>query len=313
MAFAAVSQQELPLSGKWLFRKANSSQRWLPATVPGSLHTDLLANGLIGNPYLGCNNMQLAWVDSADWEYRITFDLPNNIEKSAQIELVFEGLDTYADVYLNGVKVLVANNMFRKWRVPCSKYLKIRNNELWLVFRSVFKVDDSLISKLPYPLPGGDWAYIRKAAYHFGWDWGPRLVTCGIWRPVYLRVIPKVDVDNLTITTLEANWQKAIMAVDFDVVTESKDALRLMFCDAHSQKIYLDTQVKPQNGQVWARFGVDNPILWWPNGMGTQNLNRFRVLLHAGSRLVYETIYEVGISTVKLVAETNSIGQSFYF
>lgn len=313
LAFAAISQQELPLSGKWLFRKANSSQSWLPATVPGSVHTDLLTNGLIGNPYLGCNNMQLAWVDSADWEYRITFDLPNNVEKSAQIELVFEGLDTYADVYLNGVKVLVANNMFRKWHVPCSKCLKRKNNELCLVFRSALRVNDSLTSKVPYRLPGGDWAYIRKSAYHFGWDWGPRFVTCGIWRPVYIRVIPKVDVDNLAITTLEANLQKAIMSVDFDVVTESNGTLRLMVCGVRSQKIYLDTHVKPINGQAWARFRVDNPVLWWPNGMGTQNLNRFRILLYAGSRLVYDTIHEVGIRTVKLLAEPDSIGQSFYF
>jgi len=313
LAFAAFSQHELSLSGQWLFRKANSSQDWLPANVPGAVHTDLVANGLIGNPYLGCDNLQLAWIDSADWEYWKTFDLPLNIDKKAEFELVFEGLDTYAVVYLNGVKVLTANNMFRQWRVPCSKYLKKTNNELLVVFHSALRVTDSLANRLPYRLPGGDWAYIRKAAYHFGWDWGPRFVTCGIWRPVYIRVMPKVDIHNLAITTLAANPQKAILSVDFDVIAKYKKSLKLTVSDTDSGKIYLTTQIPPKGIVANARFEVDNPKLWWPNGMGKQNLNRFRVLIHAGDELVYDKVHEVGIRTIKLVSEPDSIGRSFYF
>ncbi len=313
MAFAALSQQEISINGQWMFRRAGTTDGWLPASVPGAVHTDLHANGLIGNPYLSCNNMQLAWIDSADWEYRKTFDLPLNIDKKAELELVFEGLDTYADVYLNGVKVLAANNMFRQWRVPCSKYLKKTNNELLVVLRSALRITDSLANRLPYRLPGGDWAYIRKAAYHFGWDWGPRFVTCGIWQPVYIRVIPKVDIHNLAVTTLAANPQKAILSVDFDVVAKHKKSLKLTVSDTDSGKIYLTTQIRPKGIVANARFEVENPRLWWPNGMGKQNLNRFRVLIHAGSELVYDKVHEVGIRTIKLVSQPDSIGQSFYF
>ncbi|MEW5845961.1 MAG: glycoside hydrolase family 2 protein [Bacteroidota bacterium] len=313
LAFAAFSQQEFSLSGQWLFRKANSSQGWLPATVPGAVHTDFVANGLIGNPYHGCNNMQLAWIDSADWEYRKTFDLPLSIDKKTPIELVFEGLDTYAVVYLNGVKVLAASNMFRQWRVPCSKYIRETNNELLVVFRSALRVTDSLVNSQPYRLPGGNWAYTRKAAYHFGWDWGPRLITCGIWQPVYLRVMPKVDIQNLSITTLAINQQKAILSVDLDVVAKQNKPLKLMVSDAGSGKIYLSTQIRPKGVLANTRFVVDNPKLWWPNGMGGQNLNRFRVSIHAGSELVYDKVHEVGIRTIKLVSEPDSIGRSFYF
>ncbi len=313
MTFAAFSQQELLLSGQWLFRKANSTQNWLPATVPGAVHTDLHANGLIGNPYLGCYNMQLAWIDSTDWEYRKIFDLPLSIDKKARLELVFEGLDTYADVYLNGVKVLTTDNMFRQWRVPCSKYLQKTNNELLVVFHSALRIIDSLASRLPYRLPGGDWAYARKAAYHFGWDWGPRLITCGIWQPVYLRVMPKVDIQNLSITTLAVNQQKAILSVDFDVVAKQNKPLKLMVSDAISGEIYLNNRIIPKGVEVVERFEVDNPKLWWPNGMGEQHLNRFRVSIHAGSELVYDKVHEVGIRTIKLLSEPDSIGQSFYF
>jgi len=313
MAFAALSQQELLLNGQWMFRRACTSDGWLPATIPGAVHTDLQANGLIGNPYLGCNNIHLAWVDSADWEYRKTFDLPISISKESEIDLVFEGLDTYADVYLNGVKVLAARNMFRQWRVPCTKYLNKRNNELLVVFRSALRVTDSLAGRLNYRLPGGEWAYTRKSAYHYGWDWGPRFLTCGIWRPVYLRVIPKVDILNLAITTLAANQQKAILAVDFDVVVKQEKLLKLTVSDAGSGEIYLNTPIRPKGVMANARFEVENPKLWWPNGMGEQYLNRFRVQILDGSKLVYDKVHEVGIRTVRLISEPDSAGQSFYF
>ncbi|MBC7125196.1 MAG: glycoside hydrolase family 2 protein, partial [Bacteroidales bacterium] len=313
MAFAALSQQEFSLNGQWQFRRANSSDGWLSATVPGSVHTDLQANGLIGNPYLGCNNMHLAWIDSADWEYRKVFALPKTFSSTRDVELVFEGLDTYADVYLNGVKILMANNMFRQWRVPCSKYLKEKGNELIVVFRSALKITDSLVQKLPYRLPGGDWAYIRKAAYHFGWDWGPSFVTCGIWKPVYFRVVPKVRVSNLSISTISVSNQKALMAIDFDIDGDTKTPLRLTVTDVYSDKIYLDTAMRLKRHEVGARFYIDNPKLWWPNGMGEQYLNRFRVQIFEGRKLVYDKLHDVGIRTVRLISEPDSSGQSFYF
>ncbi|HOK60924.1 beta-mannosidase [Tenuifilum sp.] len=313
MAFAALSQQEFPLNGQWQFRRANSSDGWLPATVPGAVHTHLHSNGMIGNPYLGCNNMHLAWIDSADWEYRKVFALPKTFSSIRDVELVFEGLDTYADVYLNGVKVLTADNMFRRWVVPCSKFLRKGKNELRVVFRSAVRMVDSIAGRGSYRLPGGEWAYVRKAAYHFGWDWGPRFVTCGIWKPVYLRITPKVRVSNLSISTISVSNQKALMAIDFDIDGDTKAQLRLTVTDVYTDKIYLDTAMRLKRHEVGARFYIDNPKLWWPNGMGEQHLNRFRVQFFEDRKLVYDKVHDVGIRTVRLISEPDSSGQSFYF
>lgn len=312
MASAAVlAQQTISLNGSWMFRRFGSQDAWLPAKVPGSVHTDLLANGKIPHPYLGCNNMQLSWIDSLDWEYQKVFDIPDSLS-GHELELVFEGLDTHAEVYLNGFRIIQANNMFRQWNVTCTNLARNRGNELRVVFRSSIRAVDSLAAMMPFRLPGGEWVYVRKAAYHFGWDWGPRFVTCGIWKPIYVRVKPKVEVENLAIVTLDASPQRATMLAMFKIIGNI-DALAIRIADMDSNTEYLNEKIQTTGDEICVKFTVDNPKLWWPNGMGKQDLSRFKVMIYADGDLVYSKIHEVGIRTVRLVSEPDSIGQSFYF
>ncbi|QKG80797.1 glycoside hydrolase family 2 protein [Tenuifilum thalassicum] len=307
---AAFAQQTILLNDSWVFRQFDSQDTWLPAKVPGSVHTDLFANGKIPNPFLGCNNMQVSWIDSVDWEYRSVFDIPDSFN-NRELELVFDGLDTHADVFLNTVKILRANNMFRRCAVSCTNIVRNRGNELRIVFHSSIKVVDSLAAMMPFRLPGGEWAYVRKAAYHFGWDWGPRFVTCGIWKPIYLRIKPKVAVENIAFVTLNANPQQATMLASFNLVGNA-DVLTIKVVDLDYNKDYLNKKIRANGDEVDVKFTVDNPKLWWPNGMGNQNLSRFKIMIYADSELVYSKIHEVGIRTVRLVSEPDSIGQSFY-
>ncbi len=172
------------LNKNWQFKNQKAT-KWFPATVPGTVHTDLLANKLIPDPFFRDNENKLQWIDKADWEYKTSFDLDATVFSKKKILLVFDGLDTYADVYLNGHLILHADNMFRGWEVDIKPYARNAKNILLIKFFSAQnKVDSIAKSKLPLVLPDNNRVYVRKAQFQFGRDWGPKFVGCGIWKNV---------------------------------------------------------------------------------------------------------------------------------
>ena len=174
------------LNSNWQFFHS-TNKKWYPATVPGTIHTDLLENRLIPDPYFRDNESKLQWIGEKDWEYRTSFNVETTTFASKNIEMIFDGLDTYAAVYLNDRLILQADNMFRAWSVNVKQCLKINGNELRIQFFSAQnKVDSISKSKLPLVIPDNPRVYARKAQYHFGWDWGPKFVTCGIWKKIML-------------------------------------------------------------------------------------------------------------------------------
>lgn len=170
----------------WQFREQDEA-KWYPAKVPGEVHTDLLANRLIPDPYYRDNEKKLQWIEKENYEYKTSFSVAASVLNKKNIELVFDGLDTYADVYLNGQLILQANNMFRQWKTDVKKIIRPNGNQLQILFRSAQNTVDSLAkADLPYVIPDNPRTYVRKAQYHFGWDWGPKFTTCGIWKEVRL-------------------------------------------------------------------------------------------------------------------------------
>src|SRR6266700_1325560 len=152
---------------------------WMPATVPGCVHTDLLANRKIADPFFGQNEKDQQWIDKVDWEYRTTFSVDEGLLSREKIELDFRGLDTYAEVFVNGASVLTADNMFRSWRVAVKPRLRKGENTLLVRLRSPITHVKAAYDHLGYTLPANnDQAtpmvsmFTRKAPYHFGWDWG---------------------------------------------------------------------------------------------------------------------------------------------
>ncbi len=176
----------------WQFRQVGTT-KWNTATVPGEVHTDLLNNKLIPDPFYRDNEKKLQWIEKKNWEYKTSFSVTPSILKQKYAALVFDGLDTYANVYLNDVLVLKADNMFRQWRVDVKKAIKPGTNNLIVVFQSAQNVVDSLAKKdLPFVIPDNPRTYVRKAQYHFGWDWGPKYTTCGIWKEARLEAYDNV-------------------------------------------------------------------------------------------------------------------------
>ena len=173
------------LNKNWQFCKQGEN-KWYPAKVPGTVHTDLLTNKLIPDPYYRDNEKKLQWIDKENWIYKTGFTVSADVLNKKHIELVFDGLDTYAEIYLNGQLILSADNMFRQWRADVKPDLKIKNTLLIRFYSAKNKVDSIAKSKQPFVLPDNPRVYVRKAQYHFGWDWGPTFITAGIWKNVYL-------------------------------------------------------------------------------------------------------------------------------
>ena len=186
-------KQVISLNEGWTFRKQDSDE-WLQAKVPGNVHCDLLRNGKIEPPYLGVNEHALQWIDKCGWEYQTSWNLTEEQCSAPMQRLFFEGLDTYAEVWLNDTKILSADNMFRQYTLDVSEFLQSGANHLRILFSSPTLTALEKQKQYGIQLPatndqaklgemGNDRVspFIRKAPYHFGWDWGPRLVTAGIW------------------------------------------------------------------------------------------------------------------------------------
>lgn len=174
------------LLNNWQFKQVGTS-KWHKAIVPGTIHTDLLHNQLIPDPFYRDNETKLQWISKANWQYQTNFNINASNFNKKNIELVFEGLDTYANIYVNGTLLLNANNMFRTWRINVKPYLQQNNNQLLIVFKSADAIADSLAKKSTVIYPSeNNRNFVRKAQYHFGWDFAPKLTTCGIWRKVSL-------------------------------------------------------------------------------------------------------------------------------
>ena len=193
-AFAVtVSAQEVHilLHDGWQFQQVGKEQ-WYPAEVPGVVHTDLQRNGLIPDFYQGSNIDSVQWIENEDWIYKRTIIATDTLLRHGHLDLVFKGLDTFAEVYLNDSLIGKADNMFRSWEWPVKELLRKGENELKVIFRSPIKEGVKLRNaygiQLPHDNdPTGVSPYIRKAAYQFGWDFCPRLVTSGIWQGVEWR------------------------------------------------------------------------------------------------------------------------------
>lgn len=311
----------------WRFKQVRLTN-WYPATVPGVVHTDLLQNGVIEDPFYRLNERGLQWIDKEDWLYENRFIMGNDELAQENIELVFEGLDTYADVYINDSCVLKANNMFRRWAVDAKPYLHRGENLLQVYFHSPVKVDVPKWDALPYHYPASNdqsengglldkkiSVFARKAGYHYGWDWGPRLVTSGIWRPVYLRAWSGSRINDVFIEQKRVDPRCAVISGHVEILADQAiPNARVSITDEATGKLLGDKVVNLQSGinRVTVDFMMRNPRLWWSNGLGEPHLYQFRTRVEGADAVLDTKIERVGIRSLRVVHEPDSHGHTFY-
>lgn len=251
-------------------------KKWMNAEVPGTVHTDLLKNKLIEEPFYSNNEIKLDWIAESDWIYKTVFDMPFERNNSS-VKIIFEGLDTIAKIYLNNILIGTSKNMFLKYEYDITELLKEEQNELEVHFESPVNYsieEEKKHGKLPVAL-NSHRVHIRKAQYSFGWDWGPSFPTIGIWRNVYLEKVKKASIENFFFDTVSVNNESAEVEIRFDVegkLVEKMNA-EISFNSLPRKNIEINS------GKNKIRLEIKNPLLWMPNGYGEQNLYEVEIKL----------------------------------
>ncbi|HMT28282.1 MAG TPA: glycoside hydrolase family 2 protein [Bacteroidia bacterium] len=303
------------LATEWQFSEKNKNN-WLPASVPGDVHSDLLKSEKIPNPLFDNNESSLQWIGETDWTYKSVFYADDSLLQFKSIEFVFEGLDTYANVYLNDSLLLEAANMFRMWKADGKKFLKIGENNLRVEFYSPLRRGKQEMQKLSYKLPAPNDAskeqvsiFVRKAPYQFGWDWSPRFLTMGIWKPVTVRAHDKIYISDIFIKTIEIADTCAWLSADV-TIQSAIDASNSTLTAGDGLKQF---RLKKGTTTTQVKFKINQPELWWPNGFGGQKLYDVTAKLYVNGYLVDSIKDRTGIRTIELIREDDDWGKSFYF
>lgn len=310
-------QTNTNLNTNWEFRKVGD-ENWMPAQVPGCVHTDLFKNGVIEDPLGMEGEEKCKWIESENWEYRTTF-LKSSLPQKQFYTIKFHGLDTYASVYLNDELILESRNMFRWYEVNVSALLK-EENQLRIEFESPVKkgIDkrDELGYDLPSPSDAGDEkiaSFVRKAGYQFGWDWGPRLLTSGIWKPVEIISWDSARLQGFHVVQDTVTKNKMVGKGHFRIQSSgAKNATLEIAIPGQAKR---DTVVELQEGmnELSVQISIVNPELWWPRGVGSQRLYEVKGSLIVDGDKVAAKTRKIGVRTIELINEPDDIGTSFYF
>ncbi|MDB9960968.1 glycoside hydrolase family 2 protein [Oceanihabitans sp.] len=310
VCFGCQSKKNVPealvINGNWQFKKVNDTV-WNPATVPGNVHSDLLQNEIIEHPFISDNEFNLQWISEADWEYKTNFKVEEQILNKKHLELNFEGLDTYASVFLNDSLILQSNNAFRNYQVDIKPLLKTEN-ELHIVFEKTATSESKEKSNLNYSLPEGNRIFTRKAQFQYGWDWGPKLNTSGIWRPVTLNAWNDLKITDVYFKQMELSDSIAKLVLDVDL--KGSDKSNLTYDVYVNDKLNTTYSVldKPKMA-----VQINNPRRWWPHNLGEPYLYNFKVIVRRDKTILDSISVKKGLRTIELITEKDSIGESFYF
>lgn len=311
----------LNLDKGWEFRQVTPDAKgdaggWLPATVPGDVHLDLLADKKIPDPFYRDNEAKLQWIENASWEYRLNFDVTPELLARSNIDLVFDGIDAAARVFVNGERVLEADNMFRVWRVPVKGHLHQDRNLLLVEFPSPIKAAEAAAAGDAFRLKSKtqDKTYIRKAAYEYGWDWGPKFVTSGIWRPVRLEAWDKVRIADFAIRQRDVTKQVAHLSaeVELEAATAGPASVSTHYIDDGKPATVTETlSLHAGRNVIGLPVEIRQPKLWYPAGYGDQPLYEFTAQVSTAGHAAEERKTKAGLRSVVLHRELDKWGRSF--
>jgi len=313
----AIAIEQIPLDGSWKLRE-HGSDRTIDATVPGDVYADLLSAGEIPDPFVDDNELDVQWVGKTDWEYTRTVYVEESFLDHTAHHLVCEGLDTIAEVFVNGTRVGSGENMHRRYTFDVADALVPGNNRITVLFRSPVEYSTRREDEHPYDLPGADYpvdqpgrTFIRKAECHYGWDWGPCLPTVGIWKAINLVGFSKPRITDVATgqhhegDTVEVETRAHLSVptagtYEIEVTVDGESTTETVALEAGDQQVTLSTT-------------VEDPALWWPAGYGEQPLSDLTVTVRAGETVVDETTERVGFREVELQqeADADSEGEEF--
>jgi len=329
----------LSLNGLWTFnyyKKINNiseifdydydDSKWIKATVPGDVHLDLVRAGIINEPLYDKNAEKCKWVDKEKWIYRKKFNVPTNFTKD-RTELVFEGLDTTAEIWLNGKKIGSHTNAFITYRIDITAELKTGENIL--VIKLSNGQDLTLGKELKkYICSRSHYLYnerlwVRKPQFTFGWDWAPRLITCGIWRPVYIISYEKLAIRDVFIYSKLKNSSSADIYIEGEIENFTDKGLitdiNISLNSDHTKvvsKLKFSNSIAPGINRISTKINIKNPRLWFPRTLGIPYLYNFKLDITEKDKILDKYNTNIGIREVTLLQEpipTPENGKTFTF
>lgn len=321
----STNDKILELNTNWIFRCADND-KFYQATVPGTIHSDLLKNKLIENPFVGTNENKVQWIENKEWEYKTIFNISSkDINKYSNIDLILKGIDTFADIYINNNLAVTTDNMFIEWQKEIKKYLRPGKNEIRIIFHSPLKSVENQFKKTGINYPADNdksenhlSVYARKAPYHYGWDWGIRLVGCGIWRPIYIKMYNGFKIIDSYTETININNNNAEIKTTISIENKTKQnidtdiALSISLKNnAVENQIFKET-LKPGINIFEYKQSISSPQLWMPNGWGDANIYAIKATVASNKHKSIKE-YNIGLRTIEFINNKDSIGQSFYF
>ena len=309
--------EHIHLNGTWTLSQPDLDQS-IPAEVPGTVLSDLLKAGLVENPYYRDNESRAQWVGEKNWVFSRTFDLPADTLGREHILLRCEGLDTFASIRLNGREVGRTDNMFRTHEFEIGDLLK-EHNEIEITFESVlpYMAEKTAGKKLAawneYRGLFGR-AYVRKQPCNFGWDWGPDLISYGIWRDISLVAFDQARLSDLLILQDHLADGKVALGIRISAETSNPSPLLARCVLERNGAVVGRCEVQVSAAGSEGRITVDKPELWWPAGMGAQPLYDLTVtLLDGRGNELDRSSRRIGLRTLRLEREPDQWGESFHF
>ncbi|KAF2162136.1 glycoside hydrolase family 2 protein [Zasmidium cellare ATCC 36951] len=302
----------------WSFKQTDTEE-WLPVKkVPTNVHLDLLDNKKIEDPFLGFNELKCEWVNETPWTYRVALPEIDVSEPDIKHVLAFDGLDTFATVKLNGKVILESDNMWIMHRVDITDHLHPdKEAELVIDFKSAMAEARKIKDAHPeHKWVGfnGDMARlaVRKAQYHWGWDWGPVLSPCGPWRPVRLETYHTRIQDIRIDYKLGDSFEKVSGSITASVEGEPGSTVEFS-ASTHGETIFTHAAEVDDNGQATVDFSIDQPKLWYPHGYGKQPLYDVTATIKHGGQTVHTLSKRTAFRKAELIQEPDDVGKTFYF
>ncbi|GIP44598.1 beta-mannosidase [Paenibacillus sp. J45TS6] len=277
---------------------------WVGASVPGDVHTALIERGIIDPPYYGHNDIKSRWVEQKEWWYRTTFTLSEISGEGERTEIHFEGLDTFASVYVNGHEIGKTENMLRSYRFDITRVIRKGWNSIAIRFDplAIHYQDKELFDWSSYTK---ERPWIRKAAMNYGWDWGPRMVTAGIWGKVHVNQYRKARIENVQASTIQADQDLAIVHLTANVKKYHKEANCSVIIALKDQdgKVVDQATTPVDSGNAHLELRISSPQLWWTHELGTPYLYQLEVRLFAEEEILDSYEEAIGIRTVELALQ----------
>jgi beta-mannosidase len=311
--------QLLDLNGAWTLQQAGTDEI-IPAIVPGTVHLDLLSGWKIPDPYFQDNEDQVQWIGETDWIYKRTFNVSKDFLQNERILLRCEGLDTLAAIKINGKEIAKTDNMFRTWDFEIKSSLKTGSNTIEIRFDSTIPYIKKRQTEHPIPpripphgVNGGNW--LRKEQCNYGWDWGPCLLTCGIWKPISIIACSAPRIHDVRIGQKHGQDGSVTLDITAQLTADIKTAgTKAVVSISLGGKTAAEGKADFKAGKAQIKLNIPNPQLWWPNNLGKQPLYDVTVELAGQDDAVLDTMLKrIGLRTLHLQRKKDKWGESFEF